>query len=1067
MRTVEEIYTLAESDLRTRRWLDSVSMYNSLALLDPKTGKSLKRPLSDVMVSLAELQSERVVLGNDRIARLTAHCRVSIRKLLRKGLNRKFRQILDSVPVREAHEFNQESFMRIALRPGRTLREKLAGKSDVDAVQNVSIVDLPENRLVKACVKRLVKVIASKLSRFPKAVSEDDQKLLQEMRAWLRSDVASQIGEWRSPPPNNALLSHRDYRLIWDAWRDLCSLAENLEQDLEPGKAKERWDKFKEWDKRLKQHVKDPLPDCPVDFDDDEGVPYELLPEGQPRVVDVHRGEGVSPLDEAVEGLSCVDLRRDCPVYACQKGIFTMREAFIWQRREYNDEYVSMPFWRATKYYIGVPDVRTITFRDLFKDEEDEDMLSSAALCFCEKLAERFSKATVGWLLPDSVDDFDVRLLRRYLNVALSGAEPIPTSVALLFEQEFPDKIPEGYTVSVADRKSRTYLIAHTDKSTILLNRSPESRGVYWERTSVLPARVHRELKYDITRPPVAGGLRFMKLQLSAGDEPLWCDCLPQLVMKVFGRDLVLVRREKTIRPIFGVPVNLEIEAMRGRVLDLVAGKVEYSFPLIVGDGKKKTAYKAVLTDSSFPLSANVSCSLSLTYTLGADDPYELLFVPMAGGVAPFQKLKVKWERMAKDDVENLPVLTPPFSPPSAESKAKTRKALTFFDLPSDPAAIDDLIFGRPNIADYVGRDRGHAVISEIPSAPERVEAEVTSVKTDRGFCFARLWDGTSVFCHVSGFVDENEFDGLDIEDRVWLVAKPRSGRTDLQGSLISRAKILPDAVLERFRKDFCFAESDKGNRIFCHRGNFVSQENFASLKVGDDVWLSESPSPKKCGDPHGNFITVGECITEQLCQLKRKSFGAFKDAALLTVVGDVSTVDQRQFVEDLFDRICSRAGDLIACVRLSRVIWTTPRIVELITPQVADSAARSAVEMLRMQLSRIRKFRSNIRAFEASRDVGTDLRFILGLLLCRGSANLDVRERFSRSSSFFKHAFNLLKEAEVVCKEFDIQPYVTGLQILRGGKIVQGIEFLQLVVHYLAGETEEASIEIRTIEED
>ncbi|MBN0803175.1 hypothetical protein JTL91_35910, partial [Pseudomonas aeruginosa] len=49
---------------------------------------------------------------------------------------------------------------------------------------------------------------------------------------WLRSDEAQAIGNWENLPPNNTLLAHRDYRHVWDAWRWLQTLDEDITSDL-------------------------------------------------------------------------------------------------------------------------------------------------------------------------------------------------------------------------------------------------------------------------------------------------------------------------------------------------------------------------------------------------------------------------------------------------------------------------------------------------------------------------------------------------------------------------------------------------------------------------------------------------------------------------------------------------------------------------------------------------------------------------------------------------------------------------------------------------------------------
>ena len=124
-------------------------------------------------------------------------------------------------------ELDVTSFIKLSNRPGRNLREKLAGNPYLQGVRRFQSVDLPENRLFKACMVRLAQLLELCGERH-----ERQDELLLTILSWLHSGEAQGIGRWENLPPNNTLLSHRDYRRVWDAWRWLQTLEDDTARDL-------------------------------------------------------------------------------------------------------------------------------------------------------------------------------------------------------------------------------------------------------------------------------------------------------------------------------------------------------------------------------------------------------------------------------------------------------------------------------------------------------------------------------------------------------------------------------------------------------------------------------------------------------------------------------------------------------------------------------------------------------------------------------------------------------------------------------------------------------------------
>jgi cold shock CspA family protein len=157
---------------------------------------------------------------------------------------------------------------------------------------------------------------------------------------------------------------------------------------------------------------------------------------------------------------------------------------------------------------------------------------------------------------------------------------------------------------------------------------------------------------------PVEGGVTLDKWQNKVDDITLWRDHLPELSVRIVCdghfENFYLVK-DATVAPQRGRTVNIPVE----KSFTLPAGQTHYSFPLQQGEGNKELQFVAYLKSPAFPLKKATDCKLKMTYTYGADNPYELKFIPLNLAEAGFKSIRVEW-RFASEveaaDLENLPV---------------------------------------------------------------------------------------------------------------------------------------------------------------------------------------------------------------------------------------------------------------------------------------------------------------------------------------------------------------------------------------------------------------------------
>lgn len=375
------------------------------------------------------------------------------------------------------------------------------------------------------------------------------------------------------------------------------------------------------------------------------------------------------------------------------------RKACLWQQWSNEHESVDIELFHSDAAYLH-EDATTIASTDLFFVQEDfpDPLLDRAARAFANKLRATFKNDCLIWLVPDALNDFDLEIIRRNLNATFSGAEPLPRSVASVFEQVDYGRITDGFPVVVVDTLGgttcATKLIARFDAD--LKKRVPGTKGYYWERCPPITISTRdvgekrifdmvtvdgtgrwlkkaspkalqyidaKELKADprigsfafcinLSQSSVTGGMRLHVMQTRAGDTPLWRDQIPELYIKGyidgFYRRFYLVERGTTVKPIRGKAVNIPVvENFRLR-----AGKHDYPFPIFQGENADELGFSARLDSPEFPLKEDSECKLQLTFEYGADEPYKLVFVPIDKSFPP---IRATWRRTEEEVITDAP----------------------------------------------------------------------------------------------------------------------------------------------------------------------------------------------------------------------------------------------------------------------------------------------------------------------------------------------------------------------------------------------------------------------------
>lgn len=129
----------------------------------------------------------------------------------------------------------------------------------------------------------------------------------------------------------------------------------------------------------------------------------------------------------------------------------------------------------------------------------------------------------------------------------------------------------------------------------------------------------------------------------------LWHDHLPALAIKLMYGKFDLIKNAR-VEPRFDEKQRIPISG----TFTLPKKCEEYHFKLVQDENARKMQYEAVIKSPAFPLAEDTECRLVMTYQYGAEEPYELMFIPQNSKAARFNEAKVHWTKLEHYSVSDL-----------------------------------------------------------------------------------------------------------------------------------------------------------------------------------------------------------------------------------------------------------------------------------------------------------------------------------------------------------------------------------------------------------------------------
>jgi len=563
---------------------------------------------------------------------------------------------------------------------------------------------------------------------------------------------------------------------------------------------------------------------------------------------------------------------------------------------------------------------------------------------------------------------------------------------------------------------------------------------------------------------PIKGCQTLNRWQEEVDDIALWRDHLPELSIRIVRdghfENFYLVK-DATVTPQRGRTVNIPVEES----FTLPAGQTHYSFPLQQGEGNKELQFVAYLKSPAFPLKKATDCKLKMTYTYGADDPYELKFIPLDSAEAGFKSIRVEWRSASEGeavDLENLPV--PDF--PARKSWSDFQKYPK-----EDGKSFSDLL-------DWVEQETGKiADIADFLAGKNSKRIYDDDVvdhwewKEDRNgkqFCYLQYNFG-DVFFHETNFdqfdpeADEISFDLEEQRDREGYVA-----RNITLGKSISRRTI------EHLRKSLRFPALTIWNHGHSLSESDVPDHFRNAIFEGTQKIISIIES-KNIPD------TLKEELFFFLCCLHKDAPGivgsrlldAVKDKKLLRryykniafAIGNAELPYQQELLENVIDPIDNEGlTRSITMEVLSIALWRSKTLINKLTKEDFWALSRNLYGCLEFDFQKVV---NDGKGYQIA-TLCKHLELLLALLRSRGIEGEEFKMIFAPDNDLTKKYVTLVDDVSRIVIDSDIElKSRISLQIDKPEMFRNTPDLLYALRMYLTGDSGANAISISGVSDE
>lgn len=600
---------------------------------------------------------------------------------------------------------------------------------------------------------------------------------------------------------------------------------------------------------------------------------------------------------------------------------------------------------------------------------------------------------------------------------------------------------------------------------------------------------------------PIKGCQTLNRWQEEVDGITLWRDHLPELSIRIVRDGLFenfYLVKDATITPQRGRTVNIPVEES----FTLPAGQMHYSFALQQGGGNKGLHFVAYLKSPAFPLKKATACKLKMTYTYGADDPYELKFIPLDSAEAGFTSIRVEWRSASEGetaDIENLPVPDFPARKSwSAFQNFPKEDGKSFSDL------LDWCCSKIAGLNELLSFDYEQEVQSFLNKRKVGYLEWGTTDRTGKYYCRVNV-EGVSVFCHSSQFIEEVDESSLYEGCSVFLdVFDNEKGPS---GANISFSESLPPQLRENAQDNV----NRKLSRTLEYAENGIFSLRFPALTIwnhGHSLSESDVPDHFRSAIFEGTKKIISIIESENMSDSLKEELFFFlcclhKDAPrivgsrLLDAVKDKNLVRryykniafaignaELPYQQELLSNVISKVGNQpIALEILAIALWRSEKLISKLAKKDFEKCNGNLSQELKQDLIKLSSDISQDRidrlvekglseadaaAREREYQIATlckHLELLLALLRSRGIEGEEFKIIFAPNNDLTKKYVTLVDDVSRIVIDSDIElKSRISLQIEKPEMFRNTPDLLYALRMYLTGDAGARSISIASV---
>ena len=530
VKTITQFYkAILKQDEDAQELFELQNQYHHLFQFDPITFENLPSTLDAVIDKNIEYHkniSKKQPI-HDYLYRIFLFAEPAFKHIFSVLKNKILREHT-MLPISKVREIDAKSISWLNKKPGRTVKQKIGGAGKIFAPHRIISIDTAENRLLKATASKLSKLLSAQ----QKASGVYSVKI-KFIKRWLQSEDAECIGDWNNIPPNNVLLSDKNYKKIWKAWIELqridSLITEYLEHIEEIKKTIHNINLLTLQYQKVNSHIiqrpvlGDKKFNLTTPFKDHQYiVPYPALPYKKINLKNYADSfqKNYEPKIEPIKGAFCViDLTSIKPNFSfCQDEIRQLPFILLQQIWKYSEkksnktitQFVDCGNAQAIILNSEDKNVKIDTFS--FHDSLNQDVnkysfnVNEITSILIKKLSSYLMCSKLIYFLPESLDDFSSQIIRTNINLYFFNAEQLPRSISKIMlhfngcDENTIDT--EKYYVVKEETDSEiiyTPIKAIKDKSSLELKKLIKNHnGIIWERhPSIIERKKTQNKKQD------------------------------------------------------------------------------------------------------------------------------------------------------------------------------------------------------------------------------------------------------------------------------------------------------------------------------------------------------------------------------------------------------------------------------------------------------------------------------------------------------------------------------------------------------------------------------------------